>query len=301
MIKYIVVTNYLGESKTVILSEPEKSGMIIKNIDGLGAPKADINITEMATKDGGFFNSARAQNRNIVFEFELIEVPTVEDVRQETYKYFPIKQKVSILFKTDNRECIAYGYVESNEPDIFSQKETVKISVICDDPYFYSTFTNSTIFYGIEPRFEFIFSNESLTEPLLEFSEIRREFEQTVTYSGDAEIGVKITIHANGPAKNINIYKLSTREQFHIDTDKLVSLTGSGIITGDTINISTIKGDKYIELLRNGRSINILNCVDKSADWFTLSKGDNIFAYTAGEGMENLEFSMENRSVFEGI
>lgn len=301
MIKYVTVTNYLGESKTVILTEPEKSGLIIKNIDGLGAPKADINITEMATKDGGFFNSARAQNRNIVFEFELIEVPTVEVVRLETYKYFPIKKKVSLLFKTDNRECIAYGYVESNEPDIFSDKETIKISVICDDPYFYSTFTNSTTFYGIDPRFEFIFSNESLTEPTIVFSEILREFEQTIHYDGDAEIGVTIKIHATGLAKNINIYKLSTREQFHIDTDKLKAMTGSEIVAGDDITISTVKGNKYINLLRNGTNINILNCVDKDADWFTLSKGDNIFAYTAGEGIGYLQFSMNNRLVFEGL
>lgn len=301
MIDYVTVTNYLGESKTLYLTRPEESGFIITNIEGLGAPKASINITEMATKDGGLFNSARAENRNIVFEFKLLEKPTIEAVRQESYKYFPIKKRVTLLFKTDNRECEAYGYVESNEPDIFSEDERIQISVICDDPYFYDRYKNTTVFYGIEPIFEFIFSNESLTEPLIIMSEIQTKNEQTVVYNGDAEIGLEIRIHALGPAKNIHIYKLSTRETFNIDTDRLAEITGSGIIFGDDILISTIKGDKSITLLRNGVYTNILNCVDKHADWFLLSKGDNIFAYTADEGLTNLQFQIINRSVFEGI
>lgn len=35
-----------------------------------------------------------------------------------------------------------------------------------------------------------------------------------------------------------------------IDTDKLEKLTGSGMVAGDEIIISTIKGDKSITLLR---------------------------------------------------
>lgn len=301
MIEYVKVTNYLGESKTLILRKPEESGFIIQNIDGLGAPNADINITEMATKDGGLYNSARTGTRNIVFEFRLMDRPTIEAVRQSSYKYFPIKQRVTMLFKTDNRECEAYGYVESNTPDIFSEEETIQISVICDDPYFYSRYSNTTVFYGIDPKFEFEFSNESLEDPLIIFSEVQTKTEQTVVYSGDAEIGITIKIHAIGPAKNIHIYKLSTREVFNVDTDKLEKLTGSGIVFGDDIEISTLKGSKHITLLRNGVYTNILNCVDKNADWFLLSKGDNIFAYTADEGLENLQFQIINRSVYEGI
>ena len=111
----------------------------------------------------------------------------------DSYKYFPIKKKVTLLIETDNRICETYGYVESNEPDIFSSDETTQISIVCPDPYFYSAGpdgTNTTIFYGVEPLFEFAFSNESLTESLIEFGEIKNETEQTVYYSGDAEIGV---------------------------------------------------------------------------------------------------------------
>jgi len=78
-------------------------------------------------------------------------------------------------------------------------------------------------------------------------------------------------------------------------------MTGSGIIYGDDIIISTIKGKKSVTLLRGGMPFNILNCLDKNADWFQLSKGTNIFAYTALEGSENLQFTVENRIAYEGV
>ena len=110
-----------------------------------------------------------------------------------------------------------------------------------------------------------------------------------------------ITIHAIGEAHNITIYNTGTREVMRIDTNKLKSFTGSGIIAGDEIVICTVKGQKSITLLRNGRTTNILNCLDKNADWFQLAKGDNVFAYTAEEGSSNLQFKIENRIIYEGV
>lgn len=104
-----------------------------------------------------------------------------------------------------------------------------------------------------------------------------------------------------GEASNITIYNTGTREVMRIDTDKLEKFTGSGIIAGDEIIICTVKGNKSITLLRNGKTTNILNCLDKNADWFQLAKGDNIFAYTAEYGSTNLQFKIENRIVYEGV
>jgi hypothetical protein len=86
-----------------------------------------------------------------------------------------------------------------------------------------------------------------------------------------------------------------------INTDKLLALTGSVIIAGDDIIISTVKGNKYITLLRDGTYINILNCLDKNVDWLQLAKGDNVFAFTAETGNAFLQFRIENRTVYEGV
>lgn len=302
MIKSVSITNHLGETLKIVLSEENPdSGFIITNIDGLGAAKADVNTTKLAANDGTIYNSARLEQRNIVLELLLTFSPQVEDARQRTYQFFPIKKEVTLLFETDNRNSTIKGYVETNEPDIFSEKEKVQISLICPDPYFHSDKVNRTVFSGIDPLFEFIFSNESLDENLIEFGSIEVAKEKSIFYTGDADVGIIMRIHAIGPAKMVSIYNIKTRESMTIDTDKLEKLTGSGIVTGDDIIINTNRGNKSIQLLRHGAYVNILNCLDRGADWFRLVKGNNIFAYVADEGAENLYFSIDNEVVYEGV
>lgn len=307
MIYSIVVTNYLGDRIKLELGKPDVSGFLIKSITGLGPAKANVNTTEVSTNDGSLFNSARLSQRDIVLDMVFINTvygESIEDLRQKSYKYFPLKKSVELTIETDNRYVKTTGYVESNEPNIFSSQEGTQISIICPDPYFYSAGedgNNVTNFYSIDPMFEFPFSNESLDEPLLVFGEIQIKTEGVITYHGDSEIGVMIYIHAIGPATNINIYNTETREVMRINTEKISSLTGKGIVASDDIVINTAKGEKSITLIREGVSYNILNCLDKNTDWFTLAKGDNIFAFTADSGVTNLHFRVENKVIYEGV
>lgn len=304
MIRAITVTNYLGDSIRLELARPELSGFVVQSVTGLGPGTANINMTEVATNDGSLFNSSRVPSRNIVISLKYMWQSSIEDVRQLSYKHFPIKKQCTLLIETDNRQAEISGYVEANDPTIFSSNEGSDISIVCPNPFFYSAGPNginTTIFYGVEPLFEFPFSNESLYECLIEMGLIKNQTEQVVVYNGDAEIGVTITIHAIGKASNITIYNTGTREVMRIDTDKLKKFTGSGIVAGDEIIICTVKGNKTISLLRNGITTNILNCIDKNSDWFQLAKGDNIFAYTAESGSTNLQFKIENRIVYEGV
>lgn len=307
MIYSLAVTNFLGDRIRLELGKPENTGFLIKSITGLGPVKANVNTTEVATNDGSMFNSARLSQRNIVIQMVFVNSiygEDIEAIRQKSYKYFPIKKNVELVIETDNRYVRTTGYIESNEPDIFSKQEGTQISIICPDPYFYSASEdgdNVTDFYSIDPMFEFPFSNESLTEPLLVFGEIQIKTEGVITYSGDSEIGVMIYIHAIGPAEHINIYNTETREVMTIDTVKLEKLTGQGLIAGDDIIINTLKGEKSITLVRSGVSYNILNCLDKNTDWFTLVKGNNIFAFTADSGVTNLQFRIENKVIYEGV
>lgn len=307
MIHSLAVTNYLGDRIRLELGRPENTGFLIKSITGLGPVKANVNTTEVATNDGSMFNSARLSQRNIVIQMAFVNTvygEDIEEVRQKSYKYFPIKKNVELIIETDNRYVRTKGYIESNEPDIFSKQEGSQISIICPDPYFYSASedgNNITDFYSIDPVFEFPFSNESLSDPLLIFGEIQIKTEGVITYHGDSEIGVMIYIHAIGPATNINIYNTETREVMSINTTKLEALTGKGIVASDDIIINTLKGEKSITLVREGVSYNILNCLDKNTDWFTLVKGDNIFAFTAESGVTNLQFRIENKVIYEGV
>jgi len=311
MIKSITVKNYLDESIEFILTNPEKSGFYVKEVEGLGPPIANINLTEVSTNDGGIYNSARAISRNIVFTLGFLqqqeneeleqERRTIEDVRHLSYKYFPIKKKVTIIVETDNRIVETYGFVEKNEPIIFSQRQTTQVSILCPDPFFYSQDQMVTLFLAVVPMFEFPFSNESLTENMLIMGEIWPRETRSIYYEGDAEVGVVMHIFARSEASNVTIFNPETNQRMTINNDRLRQLTGSGIVNGDHIIISTVRGDKHITLIRRGISYNILNALNRDAYWFQLSKGDNIFAYTAEYGLSWIDFRIENRIVYAGV
>lgn len=302
MIKSITVTNYLGESIRLDLMRPEESGFAVIDVTGLGPGKADINYTETSVNDGALFNSSRIPSRNIVISLKYLWKNTIEDARQLSYKYFPIKRKVTLTIETDNRTSMIEGYVESNDPAIFSNSEGSDISIICPNPFFYAAYgSNSVYLANIKSAFEFPFSNESLTESLIEMSSIMDQADAVVVYEGDYEVGVTIILRASAPAKNITIYNVTARETMTINTDIIETLTGSGLDEGDEIVISTVTGSKYVRLVRDGVTTNILNCVDRNSSWFKISKGENIFAYTAEEGANNLEFEIQHRIIYEGV
>lgn len=301
MITKITVTNHRSETVEFVLRSPELSGFFIRGVDGLGPTKATINTSESLSLDGSTFNSARKEQRNIVLKLGFLENPTIEDTRQASYKYFPLKQRVKVVVETDNKTVQTYGYVESNEPDIFSKEETADISIICPDPYFYSVIAGVVNFSGVDAQFEFPFSNESLTEKLIIFGEIMTEPQQSIFYTGEAEVGFRMYIHAEGPVENVTIHNLVSLQSMTIDTDILTALTGEGLDHGDDIIISTLRGQKSVTLIRDGVSINILNALGPDSDWLTLSPGDNIFYYEATLGETNLEFRIEYDVLYEGI
>lgn len=303
MINSVKVVNYLGQSMLMELRHPERSGFLIYNMTGIGPEKGEIRMTDIVTADGGVYNSARLPTRNIIINVRFFswEGKDVEEIRHESYKWFPIKKPVTLTISTNSRTATITGYVEANEPVVFSKETHTQLSIICPDPYFVDgAGDNITRFYGIEPMFVFPFSNP-VNEDTLVMGEMLFSNEELIIYSGDSEVGITMIIDAVGDVANLTIYNVLTREQMVINTDRLKAMTGSGIIASDRITIVTMKGQKSITLLRNGVETNILNCLDKGANWFQLSKGDNIFAFVAEEGGTNLIFTIYNKTLYEGV
>lgn len=302
MIRKITVTNHTGDAVVLELANPYDSGFLIKEISGLGPMKANINTTELATMDGALYNSSRATSRNIVFSFAFMSMwKTIEEVRMDSYKYFPVKRPVTILVETDSRMAEIEGYVESNEPSIFSKDEGCQISVVCPDPYFHAFKLNRTVFSGVDPKFKFPFSNESLDEKLINFGEIHQRTDAVIYNDGDEDVGVTIYIHAKADVRNLIIWNVTMKETMGIDDEKLENLTGFMLKSGDDIIIETTRRKKSAILKRRGRKTNILNCLKKPIAWLQLQRGENVFAYTAEVGQLQLEFTIENRVVYEGV
>lgn len=373
MIYAVRVINPFGDDPLdlVLTKSHIDEGIYIKSITGIGPESATINTTALAMEDGGVFNSARSDNRNIVLELGFYESEklhnSIEDSRQKTYKYFPKKKQVQLVFYTDNRTSFITGYVESNTPDIFSKEESTQISIICPDPNFYSMKQTTARFGGVTGQFEFPFSHDVVgkdTEFIggiaAESQEIlsdhlsisgepgKQYFERTseeevfnewvfldntygwyqtndyirlrnaeivmgeisqgsihqVMYKGESDAPAIITFHFLGEATNIALQNVDTGEMIYFDTDRIATIVGSGIISGDDIVLNTTPSSKSVVFRRYGVDYDILSAVDKDYlynCWFKLHKGINQFTFLANTGFDNIKITIESYTAFDGI
>lgn len=306
MIQAVIVTNFKGESLRMELANPEKTGLLIYNIEGIGGASATINSTDSGSGDGAKFNSSRIGTRNIVLYLAMMNLPgqTIEDSRHLAYKYFPTKKEVALTFETDSRTSTITGYVESNDPVIFSSEEHTQISILCPDPFFYSELPHAQSFSGVSPLFEFPFSDDSVeTEiPTLEFGDIYDNEFVNLVYNGDADSGVVISIKATENADTISLGNIYTREHMTIDLSKIETITGVPFGKGDEIRISTMRNNKTIYLIRDGiYYTNIISALDKNSDWFQVTNGNNVFAYSADGKEDNLKVKFEYKSAYMGV
>lgn len=301
MIKEIIVENHKKETLTLELSNPDPSGLYVKSVEGLGPGKATINVNEIITSDGGIYSSSRVSSRNIVLTLGMMFHPQIEDARMITYRYFPLKKPVKLTIVTDYRSLFIEGYVESNEPDIFSEEETAQISIICPTPWFYTGGGVKYAFSGIEDLFEFPFSNESLKTNEIVLGNIRFGTTIGMEYKGDVDTGFLMIVRFRTTMDTIVIYNVDTNQSMTLDLTKIKLITGSFLTIHDEIEISTFTGSKYVYLLRDGVRYNVIGILGKDPDWFKISKGINQFAFTAEGHEEGVTIEFQYKDVYSGV
>ncbi len=314
MIQKVYVTNHKNETLEINLFRPELSGLNVRKIEGLGPVKASITTTDISSGDGKVYNNARKSTREIKFTIGLTMMPTIEACRHEVYKYFPPKQKVKIRVVTDLRDLFTYGYVEENDPDIFSDDETVDIDVLCLNPYFQATKGSIFEMASLFKTFEFadseeerqkvwtdgysMLENNSLTEKKIEFGHYKFETEYIFDYNGESDTGVVFNIHTTGRVDTLTLVKVNTNESMVIDT---TILPDGYMKSGDTIEICTINGEKYCTLIRDGIVSNVIGCLKRGTNWLQFSQGENTFSYSAISGAENVQIMIKCNTLFEGV
>ena len=140
MIRSFRIINDTGKSLDIDIRKPEETGFLVSSVIGLTFPSADISVAEYPAFDGAIFGNNRIPQRNIVmqliFYINNIEGATIEQLRLKCDKYFPTKEYITFCVENDSGFYKINGYVESNNANIFSDKEGASISIICDDPYF---------------------------------------------------------------------------------------------------------------------------------------------------------------------
>lgn len=346
MINYVEVINHSGESLRCYLENPDYSGFSITNIDGLGPGKATLGVHDVATLDGGIFRAAKLPSRNIVIDYIFHDyyggrwvVPpgggtprwierhrSMEDARNEFYKYFIVKKPVTLIFSTDRHTYKIFGYVESNEPEIFSDMEGAQVSIICPNPYFRladegvdeSGNISETVF-DQGGSFEFPWRNP-IGERTIKFSDrddIHKSVITNINYPGDVDTGVIFHVYVTGHLDyqylDFEYYgetdeELKTLMRFRNDLYNSMNGGGdhfeNGLTDGDELVISTVPGDKYVIVIHNNIPMNAFPCMRLIDDWITMQKGSNVIrvaTHPIEPSLPNVYVKMEYPILIAGI
>lgn len=259
----------------------------VYQIEGLNPPQATVNTSVNSTTDGSTINSVRLESRNIVI-YMTIE-GDIEKNRINLYKYFPVKKNVTLYFSNGTRNVYIEGTVELIECDLFANKQTAQISLICGKPYFKEVDALITNFADISSLFEFPFS---ISASGMEISTITANVRKSIINAGDVETGAVITLFATGTVVNPIIYNVFKRTQLALNFTMQPS---------DEIVINTNVGEKSISLIRNGVSSNAMGYLVPNSDWLTLESGDNVFTYDCESGSSNLQIKFTTNVLYSGV
>lgn len=107
MLKSVTVTNYKGERLSIALDNPETSGFIIRDIDGIEPTKASISLGIYSVVDGGYFKSARSQSRDITLD--IIFCGSTDPVKKVYYRMLREMPRINSVPVESYKQAEAYG------------------------------------------------------------------------------------------------------------------------------------------------------------------------------------------------
>lgn len=295
-----------GEQVVMVLARPLISeGFAITKMDGLGPGDATINVNDWVTIDGGSFSYAHRSARTISFNIRFLTTnhsETIADIRRKTYRYFPLKKKVRLTFDffdahNNEKNYFIDGYVKTNEPDIWSREEETKIVIECPNPYFQNTEVLTGRVSSVNPRFHFIFPEESMIGSIAEddtsflISEKSSSNERSIITDSSVDVGGEFELEAKSIVINPAIYNRTTNEYFKLNYK---------MKPGECLLIDTRPGHKSITSA-DGLFTSKINHLAANSKWVHFMPGENAIGVTADKNGDKLVLNYKIRSMYQGV
>lgn len=280
----LILENIIGEQIDLTTTA---NRYMVSEIDGLYPPTGTVSTSTYAGMDGSYLNNAFIEKRNIVISFQMRGIE-IEKRRQALYRVVKSSRYIKVYYQTSNIDVYTEGYVENCTVDNFGGKVSGQISIICPDPYFYSTSAIHAYYSQIGGAFIFPFPQSDEPFPLGVYS-----ITDNITLQNDGDAtGFTIQIEALDTARTPTIYNADTGEYLQIKGD---------LEKGDVITITTKTGNKTVTLTRNGVDSNIINRLVAGSTWLTLREGLNTFHVTAVRNVKNMRVTLVHTNSFLGV
>lgn len=243
-----------------LLPLPADSRIHIRNIDGLGPVKADIQTAPFAIARGVFFQGSSTGQRNIVFTLGFNPLAsdggqTISDLRQQVYRYFMPEGKGRYVFHSSNLEDVHIdGVVEAVEPNIFSQDPEMQVSVLCPRPDFIGETANELGPFDCESGSHYI-----TTE---------------IDYTGSQSNGFELYVHDDSGIYNGAIEVTSVNGLFKSDI-KVTGLTINSSQYFRLVTVATRRRVQYRDVSSDDLLASLMGKMWKGSSWPELFPGAN--------------------------
>lgn len=245
----------------------------VTNINGLDPVKASVNTSPYALIDGAAYTGSSVLSRNIVLTLELNpdwDTWTYESLRRLVYSYFMPKQRVRLVFYSDDIVPVEiYGIVEDVSFNQFTKNPELNVSIICPYPYF--TALTPTVVTGQSVR-----EGGSVT---------------SVTYDGNIETGFYLRVSYTSGADPTSIgIQIGDPNQSYFRVN-------AGVNVDQYFQIGSIPTLKFIENvdLNSGLILNLLSSIEEGSSWPTLLPGANDFSVITDDGVQDWELKYYER------
>ena len=284
-----------GESLNLDLFDPWSSGIAVKEITGLGPVKTELSLERYALIDGAFLKGARVGTRNVV----LTLIPVGDDVqteRRKIYNFFPVGETITFGVVTSQVAVKSSMIVESVEPNIFSERQEIGVSLIAIDPYWRSnspSITGLVGFNDVTPLFQFPFSSGDNPKELI-FGDLSNASGKDINYLGDAETGVVITFSFNGNVSDLTVINQTYDEAMIINKVK-------DFYRGEQLVLDTRPAKKSVKHIAGGKESFITGVLDIKSQWIKLHPGINTIGLQFVGNPNDMDISIEYETLYRGV
>lgn len=256
---------------------PNLDPVQIRDIDGLGPVKADINTEPFATGKGELYQGSSVGKRNIVmklgFNPNWVD-QTVSSLRRQLYRYLLPQAWCKLRFFSDDMATVDIeGRVEGCDPNMFSEDPEMVVSIIC-------------------PRPDFIEPDAVLYTGIVDDGTAEFEFD----YVGSVETGFELLVaSAVGNVSYTGPLNISVQQE--PDPVQLFTVNPVTIDGAYRFKLSTIRNAKRVQRIANADNspTNLLMHVPGESVWPEIKPGTNLLKVYATETGQAWSMAFFNR------
>lgn len=268
-----------------------KDKFILKAADGLHGIDTTISENESPYMDGTNIEYVKALPRQIELTFLLRG-----NIMQSLYyftSFVKSKQLVTLREVENGRDINIVGIATIPPYSRMMRSCSITLTIYCAQPYWYDTNYTVGESDNVIKLLTFPVNGQYFTIDGQALGEITNSNTKTLVNNGDVDVGAVFVFEATGTVKNLQLSCDSGNQK------GWYLLLETTLSSGNSVVISTVKGDKYITI--NGSTTSeILNALKfYGTDWLQLEQGANEFSLSADSGAENVYFNATYKRMYE--